>query len=631
MALTIDETVKATHEFLNEYNYNFPLKFNVVEKPEDIYNKDQLEKLYEQNNDRDRRQIGFDGAYHPASGRVVLISSSLRDTEHAARTLRHEVVGHYGINTLNEQEKRQLLTSISNSRDESTLKPIWAKVDSLYKDSPESIKAEEVFAFVAEKHSPNSKQYASDKTPQSILQGKASITLHDLEHIVNSIEHEIKLGVREQQVFPKTDQSQFKLKEINMSEENQKQEETLPEEPKQIQLESFKGTAYINEKDELIIDTKDDREIMFGGVKAFNDFAQEEKLSEKDTAAVYELLENSPSAQREIQQFEDEYLKEQAEIAHANSLNPENNQELLAENRSIEMAEEIGIASATSELDQVTKERLASMRAADRELVEKQQSENAIEPIAIEVQKADTPNQNSNENDNQVSSDEILTPEDDKKTKYVLPQDIEQSYLKVGNKYYTKNKTDEPAFVDKGNKLETTANSDKVAESLVRIASARGWNEIKVTGTEKFRRDVWLEAATRGMEIKGYSPTEQDKVALAARVGEIDKQNIAPENKDFRAREKEKELKNPAANAMRNDPLQAAKEHPELAPALAGMEAIKKQNQARNLSPEAQRIINARVHENVINSIERGHSFDTKLNEEKILERDQEKEKEVTR
>lgn len=631
MALSLDETAKTTHDFLNEYNYNFPLKFRVVEKAQDIYNKEQLEKLYE-TNDRDRRQIGFDGAYHPSSGRVVLIASSLRDTEHAKTTLRHEVVGHYGINTLNEQDKRQLLTSISNSRDEPTLQPIWAKVESLYRDSPESIKAEEVFAFVAEKQSPNFQQYSTDRNPQAILRGRDSFTLQDLEQIVHGIEHEIKLGVREQQVFPKNDYSQYKLQDTNMAEDTLNKEQNNPtEELTKVELESFNGAAYINKKDELIIDTKDDREIMFGGVKAFNEFAQEQKLSEKDTAAVYELLEKSPSAQREIQEFENQYLKDQAEIASANVSNPNVNQELQAEERNIQLAEEAGIASVSTELDAGTKERLASIRAADRELVEKLQSENTIEPVAIEVQQAQTPNQNTNENDNQVSSDEIFTPEDDKRTKYVLPQDIEQSYLKVGNKYYTKNKTDEPAFVDKGNKLETTANSDKVAESLVRIASARGWNEIKVTGTEKFRRDVWLEAATRGMEIKGYSPTEQDKVALAARVGELDKQKIAPENKDFRAREKEKDLKNPAAAAMRDDPLQAAKTHPELAPAIAGMEAIKKQNQARNLSAEAQRIINARVQENVVNSIERGHSFDTKLNEEKVLERDQEKEKEVTR
>lgn len=215
MALTLDETVKVTHDFLNEYNYNFPLKFRVVEKPHDIYNKEQLEKLYEAN-DRDRRQIGFDGAYHPSSGRVVLIASSFRDSEHANTALRHEVIGHYGINTLNEQEKRQLLSSISNSRSDPTLQPIWAKVDTLYKNAPESIKAEEVFAFVAEKKS-LTQQYSSENTPQSLLRDKHSITRQDLEKIVHTIEHEIRLGVREQQIFPKNDYSQYRFDVMNMA------------------------------------------------------------------------------------------------------------------------------------------------------------------------------------------------------------------------------------------------------------------------------------------------------------------------------------------------------------------------------------------------------------------------------
>ena len=53
-------------------------------------------------------------------------------------------------------------------------------------------------------------------------------------------------------------------------------------------------------------------------------------------------------------------------------------------------------------------------------------------------------------------------------------------------------------------------------------AEARGWDEIKVSGTETFRKEVWLEAASRGMHVKGYVPSEQDKAELAKRTREFD-------------------------------------------------------------------------------------------------------------
>lgn len=93
------------------------------------------------------------------------------------------------------------------------------------------------------------------------------------------------------------------------------------------------------------------------------------------------------------------------------------------------------------------------------------------------------------------------------------------------------------AFEDKGNKLETKSNNENIAESMVRIAEARGWDEIKVSGTETFRKEVWLEAASRGMQVKGYNPSEQDKVELAKRTRDLDSNKVEKDGKPFRARE----------------------------------------------------------------------------------------------
>lgn len=99
----------------------------------------------------------------------------------------------------------------------------------------------------------------------------------------------------------------------------------------------------------------------------------------------------------------------------------------------------------------------------------------------------------------------------------VVPTDVEAAYLRVGDKYYHPNNTKAVAFVDRGDKLETPSSAPKVAESLVKIAEARGWEEMRVKGTEGFRREVWMEASVRGIHVDGYKPSEQDKVELERR------------------------------------------------------------------------------------------------------------------
>jgi hypothetical protein len=143
---------------------------------------------------------------------------------------------------------------------------------------------------------------------------------------------------------------------------------------------------------------------------------------------------------------------------------------------------------------------------------------------------------------NQVESDEVFTASQSD-IKPLIPPEIEKQYLRVGDKFYHPKNTDMVAFEDKGNKLETKSNSENIAESMVRIAEARGWDEIKVSGSETFRREVWLEAAARGMQIKGYTPTEQDKVELAKRTNSQETNKIEKDNKPFRARENDVEQK----------------------------------------------------------------------------------------
>lgn len=251
-----------------------------------------------------------------------------------------------------------------------------------------------------------------------------------------------------------------------------------------------------------------------------------------------------------------------------------------------------------------------------------------------EAKAVQAPNEKS-ASGNKVESDEIFTATQSD-IKPTIPPEIEKQYLRVGDKFYHPKNTDSVAFEDKGNKLETKSNSGNIAESMVSIAAARGWDEIKVSGSESFSREVWLEASSRGMQVKGYTPTEQDKAELAKRMRESEINKIEQASKPFRVREndKAKEIKTqaeaPKSEVKTNTPHQrmaesfakdlpdeAVKKHPELAGAAALTAAMDKKAQADGLSPAQREIVAARVRQNLVNSIERGNIPETKIKEEK--------------
>ena len=211
-------------------------------------------------------------------------------------------------------------------------------------------------------------------------------------------------------------------------------------------------------------------------------------------------------------------------------------------------------------IDQATKDRLAGLRARDSVQAKESLGLNSIEPDlerkqqklddekgeakrAAWLKKADQTQQEAppkKASDNKVESDEVFTATQEAKP--LVPKEVERQYLRVGDKYYHPKNADVLAFEDKGNKLETRSNSEQIAESMVRIAEARGWDEIKVSGSETFRREVWLEAASRGMHVKGYEPSEQDKAHLVKRSNErqanhVESTESPAKAKDFRVGE----------------------------------------------------------------------------------------------
>jgi len=97
----------------------------------------------------------------------------------------------------------------------------------------------------------------------------------------------------------------------------------------------------------------------------------------------------------------------------------------------------------------------------------------------------------------------------------VVPDEIRERYIGIGSKYYFPDGV--AAFTDHGAKLTTRSENTEVIRSLVAIAQARDWGEIRVTGTERFRKEAWFAARLAGLEVRGYKPTEfeQERIARA--------------------------------------------------------------------------------------------------------------------
>ena len=94
----------------------------------------------------------------------------------------------------------------------------------------------------------------------------------------------------------------------------------------------------------------------------------------------------------------------------------------------------------------------------------------------------------------------------------LVPEHVRKRFVQVGKHYYFADGA--RAFTDRGGRLTTPSENTEVIRSLVAIAESRGWSEITVRGTERFRKDAWLAARLAGIEVRGFRPTEFEQAHL---------------------------------------------------------------------------------------------------------------------
>nr|WP_229653856.1 zeta toxin family protein [Pseudomonas syringae]QOU99734.1 hypothetical protein [Pseudomonas syringae pv. actinidiae] len=208
VGLTVAQAQSIVDRFMAEYRGHIAVTANIKATQEEIYGPDAA---------RDKIGYRIDAAYHPARAIFTLAASNMGDEGAVRRALRHELLGHYGLNTFNPEEKREFLGRVLETRGEASLAHIWAYVDEHYAKLTDLGRAEEVFAFVAEEER-SFLGKAWDRTRHT-LQGMLKavgltdgrLTISELRIEARAIAAGIKEGHRQQMTFPKDDQSQFRL------------------------------------------------------------------------------------------------------------------------------------------------------------------------------------------------------------------------------------------------------------------------------------------------------------------------------------------------------------------------------------------------------------------------------------
>lgn len=95
---------------------------------------------------------------------------------------------------------------------------------------------------------------------------------------------------------------------------------------------------------------------------------------------------------------------------------------------------------------------------------------------------------------------------------WTVPQSVRDRFVQDGHRFYFPDGA--PAFRDLGRRLATASENTQVVRSLIEIAHSRGWTEVTVSGTERFRQEAWRQARLEGLAVRGWRPTDEQQAQL---------------------------------------------------------------------------------------------------------------------
>jgi putative DNA primase/helicase len=203
MALSFEAAEELIYEFCKTYPQAHTITYNLAEHQEEIYGPENTVAL--------RGRIS--GSYRAASRGADFALANSDSNEKFERTLRHEILGHFGINTFKPDEKRAVLNAIIEARSEVGLETLWGYVDRLYPGQSDMRNAEEVYALACEAIEPSDRSAAIDgqKSYDDVCVSRTrAMRISDLINLTTMVAEGLHDSTRSQQTFPESDSAQFK-------------------------------------------------------------------------------------------------------------------------------------------------------------------------------------------------------------------------------------------------------------------------------------------------------------------------------------------------------------------------------------------------------------------------------------
>lgn len=134
---------------------------------------------------------------------------------------------------------------------------------------------------------------------------------------------------------------------------------------------------------------------------------------------------------------------------------------------------------------------------------------------------------------------------------FIMPRRIAQAYTEVDGKFFAKD-SNRVMFEDRGNKLATSTTDKAAIADMVALAKAKQWESLKLTGSQEFRREAWLQAESQGIRTQGYTPKQADLAALESMRQERSTNSITP-LQERKPAQREHQADQPLARAPRHD------------------------------------------------------------------------------
>jgi len=139
---------------------------------------------------------------------------------------------------------------------------------------------------------------------------------------------------------------------------------------------------------------------------------------------------------------------------------------------------------------------------------------------------------------NKPSSAEVTDsafPDRIRRKYYVVANDSEKDGSDREARLYADKRKEYLAFKTTDDRLVTRIAAAEVIRDMVSVVQHRQWEALHVRGSVEFRREAWLEARARFMDVKGYQPSELDGQALADRRAAWDRAHARTNGREARS------------------------------------------------------------------------------------------------